>query len=197
MFEHDDVLRSLRRYVSQALGSPPWRVRTERVEVKDDERPAALIEVSAPTVTLSARASVPQGNVLEATSYAVACYPEKGESVAEARRIAAGVASRLRGMVQFGLVTDEGALGAPSRFPIYDYDDVPVTGTAAERAGPDVPYDYGYIMEGWNVRTTADDLDLQLYTVMLNLRVRVDWPGRVAWPTPPTVEQMPGTGTVH
>lgn len=186
MWDPEDVQRSLRRCVTLALGSPPWSIRTQRVEVSDDDRPAALVEESAPWVTFQARATIPQGNVLEGASYAVVCYPELAATEPESEQRAGRCRNALRRLVLHGLVDDDAVIVPPLKVPIYDFADVTVDpeAPAAERAGPAEPYDYADVLTGWNVQRQQDPLDRNRWTVILNLRLRVDWPGRDINPAP-------------
>lgn len=189
----EDVTRSLRRYVAQMLGSPPWKVRLERMRVSDDERPVAVVDESGSLTTTFSRARMLNtGDQRRQQSYAIVCYPVVGaqasDSAAEARR----VRSLLMAGFSRGLVTDDSPpvnIGAAWYFPIYDFDGVPVTG--AGRAGPADPYTYAEVDETFNVRPIQDAVDELRFTVVANLRVRW-WEGGRIPPVAPIAESMPG-----
>lgn len=179
MWDWDDVQRSLRWYTALALGSPPWDIRTERVEVRDDARPAAVVEPSSPIVPRLARATVPQGNILEDRSFAAVAYPVLGETVEESKLEAARVESALDAMVRFGLVNDDGTdISAPSYLPVWDFAGVALTDEFPTLA--DTPYDHAVIAIGANVQRQQDNVELRRFTVILNLRVEWERPGRVS-----------------
>lgn len=166
----DDIHRSLRRYVSEAL--PSWRVWTERDEVRDDARPVAVVEASSPLTQTFARSTVPQGDVSGLRAFSVQCYPELGDTPRDSRLLAEEVAQTLAGLVTLGLVADNGSnIGYPLKVPIYDYANVPLTG--ANRAGPAEPYGFADIGRGFAVNPIQDPIDPLRWTVALD--VQLSW----------------------
>lgn len=191
-FSLDDRHRSIRRFVMNALDSPPWRVRTERQPVADEDRPVAVIEVAAPLVRLSARTSIPQGDVQRQQTFGVVLYPVIEDSAAEARHTAALAAERLANAIEFGLVDDEGELlTAPEMMPVYSFVAVPVKGV--QRQGPSEPYGWMRV-EDFPVRTIQDPEDPLRWTVTCDLRVSW-WQGGRERPAAPLVGDGGLSGT--
>lgn len=192
----EDVLRSLRRYVSLLLGSPPWTVRIQRTRVSDDERPVAIIEESGPLTTPHSRAgTINQGDVQKQQTYTIVCYPALSATAGESREVAGTLRSLLDAGFSRGLVDDSTApptnIGAPWRFPLYDFAGVPVTGIG--RRGPSMPYGYANV-DDFNVRPVQDAMDELRFTVLATARVSW-WQGGRVPPTGPTVRQGGVTGT--
>lgn len=175
-FALDDRHRSLRRFAMNALGSPPWTVRTERQPVTDEDRPVAIVEPSTAVVTLRSRTSVPQGPIERQQTFAVVLYPAMGDTAADSRLIASTAAELLDRAIAVGLVQDDGALlTAPEMLPLYDFDGVPVKG--ALRAGSAEPY--GWLrVEDYPVRPIQDPEDPLRWSVVCDLRVSWEQPGR-------------------
>lgn len=191
-FALDDIHRSLRRYVSQALGSPPWRVRVVRQNVTNDDRPVAVVEPASTATVVAARATIPQGDVTKAQSYSVMAYPELGDTAAESGQIATQVAQLLLDAFQLGLVDEEGAfIGAPERLPVYDFAGVAVVGPIEERIGPDEPYGYLWI-DDIAVRPLQDAEDPLRFTVACDLRLSWQSAGRER-PAAPMVGSLSGS----
>jgi hypothetical protein len=187
-FSLDDRHRSLRRFLMNALGSPPWRLRTERQPVPDEQRPAGVIEALA-TATTRARTTLPQGNVEKAQTFPITLYPEVGATGAEARLEAERVAQLLEDAITVGLVLDDGEpYTYPERIPIYDYAGVPVKG--AERAGPDAPYGWLWA-EDFPVQAVQDPEDPLRWTVTCPLRVSWEQAGRDGLPGEPATGLHP------
>lgn len=191
----EDVLRSLRRYVSQALTSPPWTVRAQRTRVADDDRPVAVVEDSSPLTTPRSRAGmINQGDVQKMQAFAVMCYPVLADTAAGSALEARTVAYLLDAAFSRGLINDDDPddvknIGAPWRVPIYDFAGVPITG--ASRAGPDDPYMYANVDSTFSVRAIQDPLDELRFTVAANLRVTW-WAGGRIPPAAPIATRMPG-----
>jgi hypothetical protein len=191
----DDIRRSLRRYVAQILGAPPWTVRLQRTRVDDDERPVAILDPGVMT-TPFARAGMRDGNqgdVQKMRPFTVVCYPALGDTAAVSGEEAEQLASLLDAGFQRGLVTGDVPpvnIGAPYRIPVYDFAGVPMTGP--DRAGATSPYMYANVDETINVRPIQDALDELRYTVVVNLRVSW-WQGGRVLPATPIATTMPGT----
>lgn len=164
------------------LGSPPWRVRTERQPVADEERPVAVVEVATAAVTTRARISIPQGNVEKAQTFGLMLYPVIGDSAAESRLEAARVAQLLEDAIGVGLLDGDGeSLTRPERIPVYDFEGVPVKG--ATRAGAAEPYGYLWV-EDFPVEPVQDPEDPLRWTVACPLRVSWEQGGRERPPAP-------------
>lgn len=194
-----DVARSLRRYVSLMLGSPPWKVRMGRVRVSDDERPVAIIDPSGPVTTLFARAgTLAQGDVRKARTLTVVCYPPVGATPQDSELAAELLVELLDGGFSRGLVTDDVPplmIGAPFRLPLYDYAEVPMTGP--DRGGGAEPYAHANITEtGFNVRAVQDAIDELRYTVVATVPVTW-WQAGREQPSGPITESLPGTAEIH
>lgn len=190
----DDILRSVRRYVAQMLGSPPWTVRLQRTRVTDDERPAAVLDPGIITTPVS-RAGMRDGNMGDQQKMqpiTVVCYPGIGDTAAISAETARQLASLLDAGFSRGLVTTDTPpvnIGAPWRVPIYYFAETPITG--AERAGPDEPYMYANVDSSFSVRPVQDPLDELRYTVVASLRLTW-WQGARVLPSSPTVAGMAG-----
>lgn len=191
----DDILRSLRRYTSLLLQSPPWTVRVQRVRVDDDERPVAIVQESGPmTVPHSRAGTLQQGDVQYQQALAIACYPVIGESAAASAEAARQVRTLLVAGFTRGLRTDDDPpvnIGGPWRVPIYDFDGVPIQG--AGREGPVDPYAHMNVDDSFNVRPVQDAVDELRYTVMANLRVSWWAAGRIPGDSYPLAVSMTGT----
>lgn len=195
MYDVDDIARSVRRYVSELLG-PPWELNLERTDVADDSRPAGLVELGQARVR-RARASIPQGSVEMFMPVTVTLYPSLAPP-REAGRTARGLAHGLQQLVQTGLVGPTFADGrrsaGPERIPLYDYSPVPLTGTDEERVPPAHAHDVLWA-EDYGTRALQDPMDPQRWTVVLELRVSWEQPGRAdeVAQAAPIAERMPAT----
>jgi hypothetical protein len=175
----EDVHRSLREWIAQGLGSPPWKVRIEDdIPLTDQERPVAYVELVQPARTLDARATAPQGAVQRLAPFTVSAYPNMGTSPRLSRQEADKIADVLDNLVASG-VKVAGALPSPSHVPIFDWQHIPLEGSAAERKLPDdaEPYTYALIPLGWTVQTIKDPMDPKRFTVGLALSLRWWAPG--------------------
>lgn len=190
-FRLDDRHRSLRRFLMNTLGAPPWVIRTQREPVRDEDRPVALVEAATPTGPgRPARVSIPQGNVERVQTFALVLYPALMTTPAESRLEAEKVAQLLEDAISVGLVNTDGSrLTAPERIPVYDFEGVAVKGAA--RAGPAVAYGWLWV-EDFPVRALQDPDDPLRWTVTCPLRVSWEQAGR-AVPPAPTVGRMPRT----
>lgn len=191
-YSADDRHRSIRDFVALVLGAPPWRVRTERQPVPDDQRPAAVVEETGPATQgrLPARRSSPQGMVDRQGSYTLTAYPVLGETGADARLEAQTIATAIEQAILLGLVDDDGtAWSGPEMIPVFDYAGVPVKGP--DRAGPESGYGW-LAIEDYPVRAIVDPDDFTRYTVVCEMRVSWQQAGRAAAPGVP-VGGMGGT----
>lgn len=188
-----DIIRSLRRYTSLILGSPPWSVRIGRVRVSDDQRPVAVIDPSGPLTTPFARTgTITQGDVQKGRTLTIMAYPEVAATAQEAEIAAEELAELLTAGFERGLVSDAHPpvnIGGPFRVPIYDFAGVPLTG--AGRAGPSTPYMYANMSEsGFAVRPLQDALDELRFTVAVTVPLTWWRSGRTR-PPAPTVTDLP------
>lgn len=190
-FAQDDLIRSLRRYVSLALGSPPWTVRTERQPVRDDERPVAVCEPASGVTTGRARRSIPQGDVDKLQAFSTMAYPAMADTARGSRLAATECAQLLDDAFTFGLVDEETGvdIGGPLMLPVFDFEDVPVEGP--DRAGPAEPYGFARV-DDLTVRPVQDAVDHLRYTVACDVRLSWSQGGRLR-PDAPVVGSMPGT----
>lgn len=194
MYEPDDIVRSVRRYVAVMLG-PPWQLDLERKEVADDARPAGVLE-TGPEAVRRARATVPQGSVELFMPLTVSLYPplaEPREAGRAARRLSGSLLDLLLVGADGPVFADGRRAAGPERIPLYDYSNIPLIGTAAERAGPEFPHDVLWV-EDYSARPVQDPLDPQRWTVVLELRVSYERPGRVGPVAPLTARLIP---TLH
>lgn len=197
MYDPDDITRSVRRYVAELLG-PPWELDLERRDPTDDTRPAGLVELGQARVR-SARVSIPQGWVTMFMPVTVTLYPSLA-APREAGRTARHLAYGLQQLVQTGLAgitfADGRRASGPERIPLYDYSEVELTGTDEERTGPVTPHDVLWA-EDYGTRAIQDPMDPQRWTVVLELRVSWEQPGRADELTAgaPLVGSLPGTFT--
>lgn len=186
-WEPDDVLRSLRRYLALTLESPPWKIRVERREVKDEHRPVAVI-TDGPITPVRARTALTQGNIEELMPVSLTLYPPLSESSTDAIRAsrleASKLKAQLRDLLMIGLritTTEDGRTrhwAGPLRLPLWDYDGVPVTGE--DKGGPEDPHDVLWIVDSsLNVNAIQDPEDVRRWTVVATFRVSVERPGRV------------------
>jgi hypothetical protein len=173
-YDPDSVLRSIRRYLSGLLPQP-WSVTTERVEVRDDARPAGVIEMGE-VRTRRARVSVPQGEVEEFAPVTVTLYPPvtgTGGTPLDPRLASAGarvLSGRVRDLIVIGA---EGvSMAGPERMPLWDYSAI-----APGTAGPAQPIDVLWA-EDYSVRAVQDPLEARRWSVIAELRVSWERPGR-------------------
>lgn len=189
----DDIHRSLRRYVSQALGSPPWTVRTERQPVEDDARNVCVVEPASPSSQGKHRVSIPQGNLEKMMAFSAMAYPELGDTAADSRLAAQLVADLLEQAFAIGLVEGKGEeqrnIGGPFRLPVYDFAGVPVKG--AERGAAGDEYGFAWV-DDLTVRPLQDPIDYLRFTVVCDVRLSWEQGGRLL-PGAPAAGSMSGT----
>jgi hypothetical protein len=187
----NDVLRSVRRYIAQALGSPPWTVRLQRTAVADDERPVAILE-PGPLTTPFARRAINQGDVQKQQTITVVCYPEVGADTASSAQTAREVVALLDASISRGLIDGETGvnIGAPFRIPVYFFETTPIEGV--NRKGPDDPYMHINVDETFAIRPVQDAMDERRYTVVATLRVNWWQGGRVPPFAPIATRILPG-----
>lgn len=195
-FAADDVHRSLRRFVWQALPDG-WKVRTERQPTSDEERPVAVVEPASAITTGRHRISIPQGNVEKLQTFSTMAYPALGKTARESRAVAQLVVGLLDQAFTLGLVEDQPEgdpvkIGGPFMVPIYDFDDVPVTGRG--RAGPQAPYGYAEV-DDLAVRPVQDPVDYLRFTVTADARLTWEQGGRIP-PVAPIARHLDPTPVI-
>jgi hypothetical protein len=189
-WSREDILFSIRRYVSEMLGQP-WVLRFERAEIREDERPLGLIDPGASRTTRT-RVSVPSGNIERAMPVTISLYPRVGTNARVGRREAEEIADLMHNLIDLGLNlgvnpnTGRPKAG-PLRIPLYDYNDV-------EGAGPPNPYSLLWVDPGYSVRTLQDPIDWRRWTVITEMTVSWEKAGRTYadWQEGPTVQSVPG-----
>lgn len=190
-WDSDHVQRSIRRYVGEATPSPPWRLRTERRYVKDDDRPVAVVQLGDSSLTRF-RESLEQGETETLYPVTVTAYPEVRKDERLGRKEAEEIRFNLQSLILTGaVVRDEDGRdwAGPARIPLWDYDGIDPgdDDSAAEL------YDVLWVTEGSvAARTLQDPEDPKRWTVVLEFRVTVEAPGRVKDPDALPVEDMPG-----
>lgn len=211
MWQPDDVQRSIRRYLSQTLTTidpaKRWRLAFLRDQVRDDQRPAGLLEMGIVSGSGTSRVSPEQGNVIEAAPVTISLWPEMHDDTGALLepRVAERYARALKGQVydlfRFGLdlpplpadhLTHPGRPRCgPERIPLYDYAQSTTTGTAEQRRGPADPHDWLWA-DRYSTRAIQDPEDPRRWTVICELSVSWERPGRVG-PVAPVVRELIGT----
>jgi hypothetical protein len=179
VYDDESIARSVRRYIAPALGQP-WNLMLERQEVRDDARPAGVVELGA-AKERRARTSLPQGEVENFIAATVTLYPAT-DAPRKAGREARQLAGFLRRLIQFG-ADPEGAdeltradgrpMAGPARLPLWDYD-----GAEPGTAGPPRPHDTMWA-EDWSADAIQDPLDARRWSVVLEMRLSWEEPGRL------------------
>lgn len=174
----DDVARSIRRYLSLTLASPPWRLRVERRIVNDDDRPVAVVDVGPQVVTF-ARETRHQGEWQYVAPVTITAYPEMDtdeRASAHAARLLRAQFIRL--IVNGVIVTDPGgrAWSGPLRLPLWDYSQTDLSGP--DKAGPEIPHDVMFVQrESVTAEAIQDTEDPKRWTVVLEFQASVEAPG--------------------
>ena len=191
MYTPQDIKRSIRKYLVALLEEQKgWTLRIERREVRDEDRPVAVIELG-PESVLRAREALTQGEVETLYPVTVSAYPALPEyednadppsdPIREAEAAAEELKALLTQWLMFGLtVTDvKGQHWAgPMRIPLYDYAETPLTGD--KRAMEDDPHDVLWVQrESIAVNAVQDPDDLRRWSVLLDFRVSMEQPGRI------------------
>lgn len=196
MWTLDDVKLSLRRYLSLTLEpvveEARWTIRFSKEQVRDQARPAGLIEsgLIRPASGYASRAgTLQQGNVVEEVPITVTLYPEL-QDPREARRRADRLSQQLYDLIRFGLdlrhSETERPVAGPERIPLYDYAEVALSGTAEGRTGPEDPHDFLFA-DGYSANAVQDPEDPKRYSVVLELTLSWERPGRVTDVDAPSV----------
>jgi hypothetical protein len=174
-----DLHRSVREWIAQGLGAPPWRVRLgDEIPLTDKERPVAYVELVAPARTLDARAVAPQGAIERMAPFTVSAYPDMGATPRDSRAEADVIADVLGKLLDTGVAVAT-APASPAHIPVFDWSDILLDGTAAQRKLPpdSVPYTWARIPLGSSVQSIKDPMDPKRYTVGLIFTVRWSAPG--------------------
>ena len=178
-WETDDVVRSVRRYLNLTLEEDPpiWRLRVERREVRDDERPVGVV-LSGPLTVLRARSAPEQGEVTSLLPVTVTLYPAAGANPRLARREADALRVRLWRLFAHGIPVVDGdgrVWSGPFSVPLWDYADVPMEG---ERTEPEDPHDVLLVEpESLTAEAIQDPDDQARFAVVCSVRVQVEAPG--------------------
>jgi hypothetical protein len=181
MWTELDVMRSLRKYVAETFGSG-HRVRTERREIRDDERPVSVVSLGPETVA-RARETLEQGEVELLYPVTISTYPPlAGEPDERAGHLAAvAMKGSIDAAIRFGLIIqdDDGRDWAgPFRIPLWDFD-----GLGPDEPVTEDPHDVLFVArESVSSDIIQDAEDPRRYTVINEFRVTVERPGRVADP---------------
>lgn len=183
-WDSDDLARSIRRYLTGVLPGPPWTIRLERREVRDDARPVAVVDVG-PQQVPRARETRFQGEWEWMAPVTVSCYPELADNEQDAAAGARAVRTQLLRLIVNGipLVDDTGRNWAgPFRLPLWDYEGVPLKG--AGKAGPEFPMDVIWVgRDSLTADAIQDTDDPKRWSVILEFRASIEAPG--AQPVPP------------
>lgn len=207
MWTLDDAKLSLRRYIASTIEplpvTPPapqkrWTIRLSREQVRDEERPAGMIESGDLIRSGGSRVALQQGEVMESVPLTVTLWPEVQEP-REARRRADRLAQHLYDLMRFGLEMEHSVTGrpvaGPERIPLWDYAETAVSGTAEERTGPEDPHDLLWA-DSYSARAIQDPDDPRRYAVILEVTVSWERAGRVTDTDAPVVTQMPATSVL-
>jgi hypothetical protein len=173
----DDVELSLRRYLS-----------------------VAVIDAGRLTHPFR-RSTLTQGAVTAAMPVTVSAYPETTGTVREAGRRARKLKQHIEDVATFGLDLGEAARfpggpprprAGPDRIPIYDYEDVALEGSAAERSLPDGAEPIGWLrVEDTGADAIQDPTDPRRWTVIWELRLSWERGGRIPGVPGPVVQSVP------
>lgn len=183
MWTPDDAVRSVRRYLGMTLDSPPWRLRVERREVRDDERPVGVV-LDGPISTQRARTAINQGNVEEILPITISLYPaiatSTDDGIRQGRLEASELKTQINQLFNTGLIVKVGErhFAGPFRIPLWDYEGVAVSGK--DKAGPTDPHDVLWVVENsLSVEAIQDPEDQSRWGVIANFRVTLERPGRI------------------
>lgn len=186
MYTPDDVARSIRRYVGMTLDSPPWRMRVEKRQVDDDERPVLVVMTGDMTPTGAVATGRQQGNVTEVLPVTIYAYPAfKAEETAiterQGRANADALRTRLHRLIEIGIPFENTTTGRPAAgpmcLPLFDYAATKLEG-ADDRDEPEDPHDVLWVPEGSLVsRVIQDADDPRRFTVVCEFRASMEFAG--------------------
>jgi len=162
---------------------PRWKIRVERREVSEEERPVGVV-VLGDLATIRARTSLIQGEVEQMLPVTINLYPAPSSTSADdlrdGRKVADDLATQLDLLFNTGLTVKVGDrhFAGPFRIPLWDYAEIPLTGK--EKKGPGDPHDVLWVEEkSLLVKAIQDPEDARLWSVIANMRVSFERPGRV------------------
>lgn len=174
-----DIQRSARRWLAFALDDDAWSLEDERIEVADDQRPVAVVEMTTPVATTFARLSVPQGDVSQRATLTASLYPLTTGTAQVCGRRARDLVDALHAAWTFGLIlpgVPELPL-YPSALPLWDFAGLADTETVE---GPPLAY---ATADSVTIRDIPDPLDDRRWTVVFELRLSWLTGGRSRWGT--------------
>jgi hypothetical protein len=173
MRTREDAIRSTRRYIASALGSPPWRVRMDM----DGrfKRPTALVQLPNPAGWTPGGVDTVRGTA----AITVQLFPEIGTTSSESKILAERAADLLSDALLLGVpdAHDPTVVGHRELIPLWDYTDtegnpLPLDEGPQSIATKRTPRDFLIVAPGWTFQTIAEAPDDQLYTTIGELRVQ-------------------------
>lgn len=195
MNQLESAHRSVRRFFAEALaaageGGAPYKVRLEDEQVKDADRPQAVVlPIADADLASPPRVSVPQGDYQLRQSFAATAYPEVDGSSRATRMRANEIADLLMTCVLCGMVDDDGeSVAYPGSIALFDYTGVPVEGAGRSDA---LTVEQVGVMDvlACTGRPIPDPVDDRRWTAIVTLRLSWWAAGRVA-PEAPLVDRL-------
>ena len=177
----EDAIRSVRRYVAAALGSPPWRVMLAAEEGRF-RRPYAV--VTNPTGRRTERGGAADTE-LKSMPVVIHLFPPAVDDAgdpfraSEAKLVAERAAHMVEHAISVGIEDPDPSTsvrGFRLLIPLWDYRDA--TGAWLPLEGPGstatlrTPRDYLRVEDAWTVEVQPEQSEDQLYVVVVNLRVQ-------------------------
>lgn len=172
MRTREDAVRSTRRFVASALGSPPWRVRM----AMDGRfrRPTALVQLPTPS------GYTPGGvdTVMGEAALTLQLFPTEAATASASKMLAERAADLLSAALLLGVTdsVDPTVRGYRELIPLFDYTDehgnpLPLEGPGGV-ATRRTPKDFLKVRPGWTFQTIPEAPDDQLFTAICELRVQ-------------------------
>lgn len=194
------VHRSIRRWLNDLLEDDWTPIHLEsRFRSSEDDRPLAWVEEVGATSSSGQRVGmIPQGDFQRTAGFVVTLFPSPGELPQQSTLAAMELKEMLMRSVEVGVVSftpEPGiptAIHPPMKFPVWDYEGVPVTGR--NRQGPETPFQYADVLDV-SGRAIPDPESESLYSVALSLRLRWWTGGAVALPGEVIAASMDGRFT--
>jgi hypothetical protein len=169
MRNQEDAIRSVRRYVGSALGSPPWRVRM-RMDGRF-QRPTALVQDTSPAGWTAGGVETVAGGM----QLSIQLFPPIASSGTENQLLAQRAADQLSDAIIMGVVDahDSSVRGYRELIPLWSYTDedgdpLPLGMRATKRT----PKDFLRVMPGWSFQAIPEAPDDQLFVALGDLRVQ-------------------------
>jgi hypothetical protein len=195
-FALDDRQRSVRRYVAMGMdGLEAYDLQLQRVQIRDDQRPAGLVEPATTAVAVGRPSHAISGGpvptaIHEQQTFSIILYPRiEGADVRDVSLRVRQHAQRLEDVFGVGLVNDDGSdFSPPERVPVWDYALATATGSGRSVV-PAEPYGW-LVVEERSVRPLQDPLDERRWSIVCSLRCSWWRAGRDD--TGPVVTSMPG-----